>query len=295
MPNFESLNTTDHGFGIELEGFIVDASGKPLAQIHGQSSYLMLKQALGFPSWMSAELLSCQAEVKTERVHTRAEMALREILEHVDELNQALRSLVPGARFETVASCNMNNVPLIAADPSEGSFARVQQWSQTEAGREILRSTATCSMQLCVSEGLQDLHFDERRIWLQNAFGWLSSNAEEVLKCNHSDRIRIAEELLQTVKRSNFERAGLLKLHPVEWITRPDGKDLQEWYMAHSGVSVLSQMHSKDAHSIFAKGKMLPGTMDLICLEYRFKDAESNLWQCLRTILDIHENMLLAS
>jgi len=61
MPNFESLNTTDHGFGIELEGFIVDASGLPLAQIHGQSSYLMLKQALGFPSWMSAELLSCQA------------------------------------------------------------------------------------------------------------------------------------------------------------------------------------------------------------------------------------------
>ena len=61
MSNTLELNRK--GFGIELEGFIMGPDAKPLAQINGESSYKVLSRALGSVDWLSAELLSCQAEI----------------------------------------------------------------------------------------------------------------------------------------------------------------------------------------------------------------------------------------
>jgi len=290
MSNTLDLDST--GFGIELEGFIVDKNGNPLSLIAGESSYLALKNALGAPEWLSAELLSCQAEVKTEKVHPCSELALAEINRHIDTVNSALNKLLPGCFFDTSATTNMSGVDLIAADPNESSYNRVLEWSQTPRGREILRSTATCSMQLCVSNHLEGMNYSDRWLWLQNAYDYLHKNAEQILALNHSNRFKVGEELIRSVKANNFRQLGLLDKYGLEWITRPCGRDLQNWYMAHSGVLSLTQMNSKDAHSILAKGKLVPGTKDLVCIEYRFKDAETNLERCLESILNVHYQIL---
>jgi len=291
----KTLDLKSSGFGIELEGFIVDRFGNPLPLINGESSYLTLKNALGNPEWLSAELLSCQAEVKTEQVHTSSELALAEIKRHINTVNSALNSLLPGCYLDTSATINMAGVDLIAADPSASSYNRVLQWSQTRSGREILRSTATCSMQLCVSKHLVEMDFSARWLWLEQAYAYLYANADQILSINHTDRFKVGEELIQSVKADSFRELQLLEKYDLEWITRPCGRDLDKWYMAHSGVKDIQLMNSKDAHSILAKGKLIPGTQDLICIEYRFKDAETNLDDCLRSIMDIHDNILCSS
>ena len=290
-----TLDLKSSGFGIELEGFIVDRFGTPLPLINGESSYLALKNALNNPEWLSAELLSCQAEVKTAQVHTSCESALVEIKRHMDTVNSALNLLLPGCYLDTSATINMAGVDLVAADPSASSYNRVLQWSQTRSGREILRSTATCSMQLCVSNHHKDMDYAARWLWLQQAYAYLHANAEQILSINHTDRFKVGEELIQSVKLESFRDMQLLEAYDREWITRPCGRDLDKWYMAHSGVRDIRLMNSKDAHSILAKGKLIPGTKDLICIEYRFKDAEKNLDHCLRRIMDIHDNILCCS
>jgi len=292
MSNTLELNRK--GFGIELEGFIMGPDAKPLAQINGESSYKVLSRALGSADWLSAELLSCQAEIKTE-VHETLKQAVCEIQRLKDLVNFTLARICPGAYFATVATADMSQVELIAADPTAPSFARVLEWSKTNQGQEILRSTATCSMQICVSNQFYGMTQIQKWEWLQNAFSYLHINGESILNLNESNRFVIGEELIQNVKRQNFQNAGLLDKYGLTWITRPCGSDLDKWYMAHSGVLNISEMNSKDGHSIYAKGKMIPGTLDVICIEYRFKDATENIPECAKDIYDVHDDLCIST
>jgi len=290
MSNTLELNSS--GFGIELEGFILGPDGKPLSRINGDSSYLALSRALSNPEWLSAELLSCQAEIKT-KVHDGLNQAIDEIVMFRDIINFTLEKICPGAYFATVATSDMRNVELLAADPHAPSFERIKQWTQTSQGCEILRSSATCSMQICVSEHFVGMDQDAKWLWLQKAFAYLANNADSILSLNHTNRYLIGEQLIRAVKYDNFVRSGLIDVFGVEGITRPNGMLLDKWYMAHSGVTTIEQMNSKDGHSILAKGKMIPGTTNVICIEYRFKDAIEDIQQCAQDIYNVHEDLCL--
>mgnify|MGYP006419562407 CR=1 FL=1 len=288
-----TLDLKSSGFGIELEGFILGPDGKPLSRINGESSYLVLSRELSNPEWLSAELLSCQAEIKS-KVHVSLNQAIKEIVLFRDVINFTLNRIFPGAYFSTIATCEMGHVELLAADPSAPSFERIKQWTQTSRGCEILRSTATCSMQLCVSEHFVGMSQNAKWLWLQKAFAYLSNNADSILSLNYTNRCEIGEKLIREVKYDNFVRAGLIDFFGLEGITRPNGMHLAKWYMAHSGVTNIEQMNSKDGHSILAKGKMIPGTTNVICIEYRFKDAIEDILQCAHAIYDVHEDLCLS-
>ena len=62
--------------------------------------------------------------------------------------------------------------------------------------------------------------------------------------------------------------------------------------MAHSGVAKLSNMNSKDAHGLLLKGKLKPGTLDLVCMEHRWADACENLDLVAGKINDMHNRMM---
>ena len=288
-----TLDLKSSGFGIELEGFILGPDGKPLSRINGESSYLVLNQALLNPEWLSAELLSCQAEIKS-KVHASLNQAIKEIVLFRDIINFKLNEISPGAYFATVATCDMTHVELLAADQTAPSFERIKQWTQTARGCEILLSSATCSMQICVSEHFVGMHQDAKWLWTQKAFAYLSKNADSILSLNHTNRYVIGEQLIREVKYDNFVHAGLIDVFGVEGITRPNGMLLDKWYMAHSGVTSIEQMNSKDGHSILAKAKMIPGTTNVICIEYRFKDAIEDIPQCAQDIYDVHEDLCLS-
>lgn len=291
------------GVGIEQEAWIVDAYGKPVTIINGQPAYLavrnQIQQQTGEdPTYLSAELLSCQAEVKTLELHSSANQAIGEIKERLALVDSALGSLQNGYHLETVAYKDMYGVDLVAADPDAPSYRRVQEWSSTDSGRELLRKTAICSMQLCVSDGLRTLDQQEKLALLARCYGFLSKHYEEIQELNaHSPRLGIIEDLIIAVKRDNFNRLGLLadSNRSETWITRPDElsvSDLIGWYLAHSGVETISEMDSKDAHGLLLKGKMRKGTVDLVCMEHRWADADTNLSLVAGKINDMHKRMM---
>ena len=122
------------GVGIEQEAWIVDAYGKPVTIINGQPAYLavrnQIQQQTGEdPTYLSAELLSCQAEVKTLELHSSANQAIGEIKERLALVDSALGSLQNGYHLETVAYKDMREVDLVAADPNAPSYRRVQELS----------------------------------------------------------------------------------------------------------------------------------------------------------------------
>jgi len=288
------------GYGIEQEGWIVGLDGKPMTTIAGRSAYLMVRDEVAQitgaePGWLSAELLSCQAEVKTEYVHATAKEALDEIKEHIATLKRAMQRLHSSLGFETVAYKDMRGVELVAADPNAPSYKRVQEWSSTEHGRELLRKTAICSTQLCVSDGLQGLSIEDKLRMLSQNYAYLTANYPWIQEINgYSPRLGIIEDLIISVKRDNFMQAGLIgpNAHDSTWITRPDGTDLQAWYMAHSGAKTLAEMDSKDAHGLLMKGKMRPTTMDLVCMEHRWADAQADLDFVLSQLMLVHRRMM---
>ena len=295
----DTLKINQYGYGIEQEGWICDkTTGKPVASINGNSAYLALKQQwtqnLGCePECLSPELLSCQAEIKTTVVHSDLQDALLEIEEHVESINQALKMIDPNLVFETTAYKDMSGVKLIAADPSAASYKRFKEWSLTEKGKELLRSTAICSTQLCVSKGLDRFNVEQRETLLSRAYAYLTQHYNQLQEINHrSPRLEIVEGLIIEVKKNNFDSLELLEARDLTWITRPDGTDLQRWYMAHSGVSELSQIQSKDAHGLLLKGKTIDGTMDLVCMEHRWADAQVDINKCVSNILDVHNRMM---
>lgn len=291
------------GVGIEQEAWIVDAYGKPVTTIKGRPAYLAVRDELEQqtgedPTYLSAELLSCQAEVKTLELHSSPTQAISEIQERLAQVNTALGSLQNGYHLETVAYKDMRGVDLVAADPNAPSYKRVQEWSSTDAGRELLRKTAICSMQLCVSHGLSTLDQDQKLELLARCYDYLSKHYGVIQELNaHSPRLGIIEDLIISVKRDNFNKLGLLSdsNRSETWITRPENlnvSDLIGWYLAHSGVETVSEMDSKDAHGLLLKGKMRKGTLDLVCMEHRWADADTNLSLVAGKINDMHKRMI---
>jgi len=51
-------------------------------------------------------------------------------------------------------------------------------------------------------------------------------------------------------------------------------------------------MDSKDAHGLLLKGKMRPTTMDLVCLEHRWADAQADLDLVLSQLMRVHGQMM---
>lgn len=301
----ETLIQNAYGYGIEQEAWIVNKSGHPITRIGGESAYLALRKEIqeitgNDPEWLSAELLSCQAEVKTTKVHTNTHEALEEINYHIVTANRALEQMNSSWYLETVAYKDMNGVELVAADPNAASFRRVQQWSQTEQGRELLRKTAICSMQLCVSAGLEDMDKKAKLRLLARCYNYLSKHYRNIQEINHySPRLDIIENLIISVKKNNFVQAGLLANagRSDYWITRPDDlteNDITHWYMAHSGVSEIAQIDSKDAHGLLLKGKIPKGSLDLVCMEHRWRDAGCDISNVVDTVYDLHEKMMEA-
>ena len=62
--------------------------------------------------------------------------------------------------------------------------------------------------------------------------------------------------------------------------------------MAHSGAKTLAEMDSKDAHGLLLKGKMRPTTMDLVCMEHRWADAQADLDLVLSQLMLVHRRMM---
>jgi len=299
----ESLILDKTGIGIEQEAWIVDAYGKPVTIINGKPAYLALRDTLEQqtgqePTYLSAELLSCQAEVKTLELHSSPKDALREIREHLNTVNSVLSSLGNGLQLETEAYKDMRGIDLIAADPDAPSYRRVLEWSATDSGCELLRKTAICSMQLCVSSGLDNMAEISKLELLARCYDYLSGNYQGIQELNNfSPRLGIIEDLIISVKRDNFNQLRLLEQSNRKdtWITRPDNlsvSDLIQWYLAHSGVETVSEMDSKDAHGLLLKGKMRKGTLDLVCMEHRWADACENLDLVASKINDMHNRMM---
>ena len=73
------------GYGIEQEGWIVDQHGRPVALINGVSAFVAVRDKIREqtgkdPKWLSAEPLSCMAEVKTLKVVKNIKEAIWEII-----------------------------------------------------------------------------------------------------------------------------------------------------------------------------------------------------------------------
>jgi len=302
--NLNNLDLENVGYGIEQECWIVNpATGKPVAEINGVSSYLAISQLMsdldGFKDpEISAELLSCQLELKTPVLGSPKE-AIEYIKDKMAYINDRIKCL--GVQFETVGHKNMGGVPLLAADPNAASYDRVQEWSKTPEGVELLRSTAICSTQLCVSAGLESYSPEQKLKILSSCYKYLSDNYLYLQQINNnSPRLEIVDHLIITVKKDNFSKAGLIggsTGRDETWITRPDGSNLLDWYMAHSGVLELDKINDKDAHGLLVKGKLAPMQAtdkipDLVCIEHRWPDAKPNLTDSLAKILEVHENMI---
>lgn len=290
------------GYGAEEENWICDQYGKPVMRLQDTTAYLALRremqQILGKdPECLSAELLGCQAELKTG-VHASAKEVIEELEYHSNIANLALHNIDPNLRLESVAYKNMDGIELVAADPSAPSYQRVLDWSQTANGRELLRKTAICSTQLCVSDGLENLNAQQKRQLLARCYGFLSDNYGVIQELNaNSPRLGIIEELIISVKKDNFDKLGLLAESGRDetFITRPNNMneaDLIAWYMAHSGVLKAEDIKSKDAHGLLLKGKMITGTMDLGCFEHRWADASPDRQNVIANIYAMHHRMM---
>ncbi len=307
-----------YGYGIEQEGWIVDQDGKPVALIDGISAFALVRDRIREmtsrdPEWLSAELLSCQAEVKTLKVEKNIDDAIREIIYRVSVLRKALKKIDPNLNFETVAYKDMGAIPLVAADPDAPSYNRVRAWSKTPDGMELLRKSAICSTQLCVSAGLENMTREAKLKLLVASYNYTTNNYDVIKRVNgQSSRLKLIEELIIPVKKDNFRQAGLLNNRKLDHITRPTFRsieDLVDWMMAHSGVTEVSKIQAKDAHGLLLKGKViyLPDQdqstahisynadthdLNLVCFEHRWPDAKLNLTQVANDACDFHWSMV---
>ena len=320
-------NQQKYGYGLEQECWISDLqTGNPVAELQGKSAYLVIsnmwEEILGKKDdSISPELLSCQLEVKTPVLDSPQE-AIEYIIDKIASINATIKHL--GVQLETTGYKSMNGVQLIAADPNAASYRRVQEWSQTPAGQELLRSTAICSTQLNVSAGLETYGAMDRLAILGECYGYMTQNYESLEVMNqHSPRLGIIEKLIIAVKKDNFNKAGLIggsTGRDETWITRPDGSHTLLWHMAHSGVvcpddiqpdnieevlgnmspeqssKLLARMDSKDAHGLLLKGKlaMVPTSPlpMLNCIEQRWADARGDINACVQELDHVHAEML---
>lgn len=311
-----TLECGKYGYGIEQEGWIVDQDGRPVALINGVSAFAVVRDTIREltgedPKWLSAELLSCQAEVKTLNVAKNINEAICEIIYSLELLRQAIKSIDPNLDFVTVAYKDMRGIPLVAADPDAPSFRRVHDWSQTPDGMELLRKSAICSLQLCVSAGLENMTPEDKLRLLVASYNYTTNNYEEINIINEqSTRLQLVEELIIPVKEPNFRQAGLLNDRELTYITRPTFRsvdDLFAWKMAHSGVSEIADIQSKDAHGLLLKGKMIYMldqiqhtsnissnlyTHDLVCLEHRWADAKPDVKKVANDAYNLHWRMI---
>ena len=104
----------------------------------------------------------------------------------------------------------------------------------------------------------------------------------------------------------SFRQAGLLNHRELKYITKPIFRsvdDLFAWMMAHSGVSKVAEIQSKDAHGLLLKAKVIylldqmqniphissnANTHDLVCLEHRWPDAKSDIKEVAYDAYNFH-------
>ena len=308
----ENLDLKNTGFGLEQEFFIFNKTQNKIApMIDGKSSYLVIKdliqeQLSHLVDFCSPELLSLQIELKSPVFKTTLECA-----DFILDLKSQIESVTKQAGFDielrSIASTPILDQEVMFADPTSGHSERLNNWLNTREGLMHLKSTATCSTQLCVSQGLENQVADRKWQMLAEVFSYLKSISTEIFEHSNSGRLEIAEKFLQKVKYAQFARLGVFSdphNYTPEWITRPDGTNMSLWHCGQSGVMDLSETQSKNNHSIFAKGKYttkLQDTQspsnqgfipDIICIEHRWADAKIDIQANVEFIESIHNKMM---
>lgn len=275
------------GLGMEAEAFIMDQTGRqPISRFNGKPAAavvidLVKDKKPKLAPHIERELASVFVEVRSG-VHQTSLAAAREVQEIRGEINNLLTDLGAQLIFTPVSSLPFEFVAS-TLEPGSRPKELIELWGKSEEGKENLRASSICSLQINDSRPFRNARTDADRLEIARRVHNICRVAVPANKSrlitNKKDyagftRIENAVALLERVKADQFAKRGLAKnvitIPPhFETVTQ-----MQAWMCSHSDKDDFAKTNAKNEHAITCKIKRANG---IWIVEVRYADAVESL------------------